>query len=258
MGLGIHQNGRRRAAGYQLFQNKAVAGILGAGVQFAVGEGTGAALAKLDVGLGIQRAVGPEPFHIRRPLLGGLTALKENGAQTCVGEHQRGEETGGPGTHHHGGDIFRGAGSGEAVELRRVAAYALVAAAAQHLGFIFDLRGHGVDEKQLFPGVHGAAQDLRAEDVRRAYAQKFGDFTRQGALILPGRQAQLVDPQHERRLLYKKFKVDGGNLKLDLSFGRIIIYIHRMLIKASYHIPAALTSVRKGKIQNLVVFSSHV
>ena len=69
MGLGVDEDVLRRAVADQGFQNEAVAGVPGAGVQLAVGEGSRAALAKLDIGLQVQPPRFPEPLHILRPPL---------------------------------------------------------------------------------------------------------------------------------------------------------------------------------------------
>ena len=65
VGLGVGQNGIRCAAADQRLQNEAVAQILRAGVQLAVRKGAGAALAKLDVAVRVQRAAGPEALNVR-------------------------------------------------------------------------------------------------------------------------------------------------------------------------------------------------
>ena len=76
MGLGVHQNVLRGAVLHQLLQDKAVADVLGAGIELAVGKGTGAALAELDVGDEVQHTCGPEPLHVLRPLLHAAAPLQ--------------------------------------------------------------------------------------------------------------------------------------------------------------------------------------
>ena len=53
MGTGVPEDALRRAVGHQLSQDEAVAGVPGAGIQLAIGEGPSAPLAELDVGLGL-------------------------------------------------------------------------------------------------------------------------------------------------------------------------------------------------------------
>ena len=65
MGLGVDEDILRRAAGYESFQNEAVAGVPGAGGELAVGKSAGTALTELNVGGLVQPAAGPEPLHIR-------------------------------------------------------------------------------------------------------------------------------------------------------------------------------------------------
>ena len=64
VGLGVGQNGIRCAAADQRLQNEAVAQVLRAGVQLAVRKGAGAALAKLDIAVRVQRAAGPEALNV--------------------------------------------------------------------------------------------------------------------------------------------------------------------------------------------------
>ena len=91
VGLGVDEDVPGRAAGHQLLQNEAVADVLGAGVQLAVGEGPGAALAELDIGGQVQRSRGPEPLHIGPALFHAPAPLQQDGPQTGPGQHQRGE-----------------------------------------------------------------------------------------------------------------------------------------------------------------------
>lgn len=92
MGLGVNENVLRRAAGGQLLQNEAVAGVPGAGVELSVGKGAGAPLSKLHVGPGIQHAGAPEVLHIRRSMLHASSPFQHNGPQTRPGQHQSGEQ----------------------------------------------------------------------------------------------------------------------------------------------------------------------
>jgi len=68
VGLGVREDALRRAAAHQRLHNEPVAHVTGAGVQLPVGKRTGAALAELDVALGVQCAAAPEALHVRLPL----------------------------------------------------------------------------------------------------------------------------------------------------------------------------------------------
>ena len=110
MGLGIIENFRVGACGGKLREHPLPPGILRAGVELPVGEGTGAALAKLHVALWIQLAGFEEFFHHLVPRLGVVAALKYNRTEPGFGQHQRGKHAAGAKAHHHrtmGGRYFR-------------------------------------------------------------------------------------------------------------------------------------------------------
>ena len=169
MGLGIVEDGFGCAAGNQLLKNKAVAHILRACVQLAVGESTCAALTELDIALRVQRAVTPKARHRLAALLHRLATLQHNGAQAALCQHQRGEEAAGAHAHHHRGNIA-GSGCGQVVFLGFVYRHPLVAAAAQHLIFVLHRHRHRVDELQALAGVNGAAEDAEVGDLFGAAA----------------------------------------------------------------------------------------
>ena len=73
-----------------------MAHIPGAGVQLAVGKGSRAPLAELDVGRGVQRPGGPEPLHILLPPLHVPPPLQQDGRRTAPGQGQGAEEATGP------------------------------------------------------------------------------------------------------------------------------------------------------------------
>ena len=79
MGLGFDEDVGRRTTGDQLLQDEAVAEVLGAGRQLAIGKGSGSALAKLDVAGRVQLAGGPEALHIGLAGLYGTAPFQENG-----------------------------------------------------------------------------------------------------------------------------------------------------------------------------------
>ena len=89
MGLCIDQNILRCSAGNQMFQNKPMTNILGAGIQFAVRKCSGTALTKLHVGCQIQHTGTPEMLHIRFPLLYRSATLQQDRTQPCTGQYQR-------------------------------------------------------------------------------------------------------------------------------------------------------------------------
>ena len=67
--------------------------VVRAGAEFAVGEGPGAALAELDVGLGVERPAGAEGLNGLLPLVHARSALEDDGPEPGTGEDERGEDT---------------------------------------------------------------------------------------------------------------------------------------------------------------------
>ena len=202
----VGEDAPRCAAGHQLLHDVAVAEVAGAGVQLAVRESACAALAELDVALGVQPAGAPEACHVPAALLHGLPALQQDGAGAAAGQYQSGEQARGACTHHDGAHLRRGHGGGEDVMLRRVGGDALIAAAAEQGGLLRSGDGHGVDEGQTLPCIDGAAQHRQVPQGRRVCPQQTGAFGRQVRFRLVRQQAQLVDPQQMSHLVFKKLK----------------------------------------------------
>ena len=88
VGLGLVEDFLGGAGGHQLLQHLADAAVPGAGGELAIGEGAGAALPKLDVGLGIQHPLLPEALNGALPLLHGLAPLQDNGLLAALGQEQ--------------------------------------------------------------------------------------------------------------------------------------------------------------------------
>ena len=77
--LVLVQNIRRSPCRHQLPEHGGDPGIVGTGVQLAVGEGARAALTELHVGGGVQYAGGPKLFHIGSALLHRAASLQHDG-----------------------------------------------------------------------------------------------------------------------------------------------------------------------------------
>ena len=71
MGSGLIEDLPGRTEGGKGLQNRCLAGVVGAGVEFSIREGPSAALPKLDIGLRQQNAVVPEGGNVLRPLFDG-------------------------------------------------------------------------------------------------------------------------------------------------------------------------------------------
>ena len=102
MGLGVDEDVRRGSETHQLLQNPAVAHIVGAGVQLAVGKGAGAAFSELNIGGGAQQACFPEKGHVLAALLHGSAPLEQNGLCAGMAQQQCTEKPCRSRAHYHG------------------------------------------------------------------------------------------------------------------------------------------------------------
>ena len=111
MRFGVKENFFLCAALNQLLQDPAVPGVVGAGVQLPVGEGSGAALPKLDVAPGIQAAGLPEGLN-QTVAGGGVLPRSGPGAGSGLRQNQSGKHTGRPKTRHNRPHLGSRAGRG--------------------------------------------------------------------------------------------------------------------------------------------------
>ena len=197
MGLGIIQNFFLRAKADKLLQNPSSTFVFRAGVQLAVGKGSGAALTELNIALRVQYAVAPEALHLFLPLLGALTALQDDGPQTGPCKDQRGEHPGRAEAHDHRA-LVRGFFRDMVVIGIGLTDFAIsilpqqlsLSAAQRHI--------HRVDpaQERLFPCVQRAAEDGQRRDVRRPHMQRLSRQIEQGVLVVLRRQGQVPYPYH--------------------------------------------------------------
>ena len=188
VGLGVHQDALRRAVGHQGLQDEAVAGVPGAGVQLPVGEGPGAALAELDVGLRVQGPCGPEPLHVRLAALHVPPPLQQNGPGAAPGQGQGAEEASGPGPHHHRRD-----GRGLQRHRQAVGPFLrpgdlLAPAPPEDLGLVLHADVEGIYQMDPLPGVHRPAEDTHLPDVPGGDPEQCRGPLGQQALVLLQRQ----------------------------------------------------------------------
>ena len=100
---------------------------------------------------------------------------------------QGGEEAGGAGAHHHRRDL-RGRHGGR----RRVCRGRLdpadlpAAAAAERGGLLFQRDLHGVDQADLLPGVHAAAEYAQGEQILLPHPEETGGLGGQRIHPRPG------------------------------------------------------------------------
>jgi hypothetical protein len=87
----------RRRAGFDKFLEHLAAvvlGVLDLAVELAIGKGAGAALAKLDVRLGVEHLLSPQPPGILRALADGLATLEDDRPEAALRQNQRGKDAG--------------------------------------------------------------------------------------------------------------------------------------------------------------------
>ena len=89
--FGVVEDLLLRTEAYKLLKHPAAALVLRAGVELAVGKRTCAALAELDVALGVQRAATPEALDLFPAQRCGVAALEHEGPQPRLRQHEGGE-----------------------------------------------------------------------------------------------------------------------------------------------------------------------
>ena len=196
MGLGVDENVRVGAVFREAFQNPAVAGVLRPGVQLAVGEGARAALAKLDVGGGVEASGFPEGLHVPPPLLHALAPFQHNGPRAALCQHQRAEQSRRARAHHHGAQPWGFHRSGQRVDRGNIAGDVLIPAPPQRRCFVFDAHRHRPDQPYTLPGVHGAPQNAKARQLSLRQAQYGGGSLTQQGFRRAGLGFDVVDSQH--------------------------------------------------------------
>ena len=86
-----------------------MAGVLDPAVELAVGEGAGAALAELDVGLGVEHAPAPQPPGVLGAFAHHLAAVEDDRPEAHLREDQADEQAAGAGADDDGPDRPAGA-----------------------------------------------------------------------------------------------------------------------------------------------------
>ena len=180
-----------------------MADVLGAGVQLAVGKGTGAPLAELDVAGEVQFSGGPEPLHVGGAVLHLPAPLQQDGPGSGPGQHQGGEQPRRTGSHYDGGDLRRGDSLGELVNRPGLRpGDVLVPAAAEDGGLVghFDL--HHVDHADALPGVDAAAENVQRQQGLLPDMEDTEYLGAEGGGAAAGGEFQIFDAQHSRSSQY--------------------------------------------------------
>ena len=170
MRLGDEEDLLGRAGGDEFGQHLAGDGFgrLDAGIELAVGEGSGAALAELHIAFGHQHAAAPQAPGVLGAFAHHLAAVEDDRAVAHLGEDQRGEDAAGAGADDDralpGGGGCVGDGAVARVGRRAEGARQDLVARGlpQQGGFVGDLDVHGIDQEDVGPlaRIPGAAGDM--------------------------------------------------------------------------------------------------
>ena len=197
--LGVVGDALVRTGLRKLTQDPALSLVFRTGIQLPVGEGTGAALAKLDVALGIQNSGLPKPFHRRAPGLCVLTAFDHDRfaaghCQSQSSKHPAGAEA------DHDGPLFRQRFRLRDPVIERLCrAHAGISALSEHLVFAVPGRDvHRVEPADvlLFPCVQGPAPDFQTRDLRGLDSECVRGKYDQTVWIVPRRNGYISYRQH--------------------------------------------------------------
>ena len=207
MGVRMHQDFRRRSGLHELFHHLAaqVAGILDLTVELAVGKRAGAALAELDVRLGMQHLAPPQAPGVLGASAHLPAALQHDRTKTHLRQHQGGKDAAGAKPHHYwsrcqpGGRLVR-----RLPRHRRSGTHMRVARQAlQQRGFLRWLAQGEIDDvhgKQLrLAGIKAAFEHLQGGDLGGRHRQHgCGGIAQQGFGVIGRRQRkfQFGNSQH--------------------------------------------------------------
>ena len=172
MGHSLVQDGRIRAGFHEFFEKLMYAGILDAGGQLSVGEGSGTAFSELYIAGRVQNAVPEESLYVPGPFLHGFSPFDDDGSEAAFSENQAGCHTGR--TESHDGRSFFGNGLYQAVF--RTCCF-LYIPKTQKTGFIAHFCQDGVAHTHFVPaGIDGFPFDFIGKDIGRRTAQLPGDI----------------------------------------------------------------------------------
>ncbi len=176
VGLGQDVLGRAGLDEFGQDLARKVAGILDPRIELAVGKGSGAALAELDVRFRFKHRSPPQPPGILGPLAHRLAALDHDRAEAHLRQDQRGQQPAGARPDHHRArsapalgrhhrKTIGGIGAGSDVRITRVP--------GQHRGLV---RHHGIEridqlDRRLLARIVAAPGDAEPDELLRADPQ---------------------------------------------------------------------------------------
>jgi len=167
--------------------------ILDLAVELAVGKGTGAALAELDIGFGIELALAPQPPGVLGALAHGLAAFQDQGPEAHLRQQQAGKQAAGTGTDYHRalrGWRLRRLGNKTIAGVGRGAYMGVAGQARQHCGFVAEdeIQCVGQDDGRPLACVIAAAEYGDVEQFIGGNAQALEDGAAQvGVGVVEGK-----------------------------------------------------------------------
>ena len=174
MGLLLPGDFRRRTVGQKDPCDVIAQGVPDAGGELAVRKGTGAALAKLNVGVFVQLTGGGEVFHRPDPVFQSGAPLQDNGGKPLLGQGQGCKQPRRPQAADHRPG-FQGLGAGSQHQLRLLAQSnaGQGPCIGRFLTLIFERYCNGIDELgPAVAGVHRQAGHPHLPDLALGQAQQ--------------------------------------------------------------------------------------
>ena len=197
--LGVEEDVLVRARRGELLEDPADALVFDAGRELAVGERASAALAELDVALGVELARLPEALDLLSARFGVLSPLEDDRAQARLGQHERREHPGRAEAHHDRPVGLRADGPRHLVF--RVAGDGRLRAVGHFQNFVLaplDEHVHGAEDAHVrfFARVYGLFAQIEPLDLRLGDAKLPGGQLHEPRHILPRRQGEIANPDH--------------------------------------------------------------
>ena len=165
--LGLAQDGGIGSVGHKGLQHCFAQGIVDAGGELSVRKGSGAALAELDIGPGVEAAALPEALHRSHPTVHIAAALQNQRGIAHPGQCQGREHTGRAKTDHHRAVGKCSSAAYQFRELGFAQAHIGIPGPADHFLLVVTFDSHGIDKLDLAApaGIHRAFDDVGAFGV---------------------------------------------------------------------------------------------
>ena len=165
-----------------------VARVFDLAVELAVREGTSAALAKLHVAFGVERALAPQAPGVLGALAHGLATFQHDGLEAHLRQHQCRKDAAGAKAHHHRaqGHIGRRLAHRVPGHIRRGLDVRVAGEPGEQRGFALGLGQRDIDDvdgQQVgLAGVKAAFENVDVRDVGGRQPQQLRNGSAQGRL----------------------------------------------------------------------------